>query len=308
MANFIRDKLVRYRAPGKLTAYSTYGILLAAIVLEDVTGQSYADYVRDHVFRPAGMKSARIMAVRGDERGVATPYAIEDGRAEAIPYEWYVSTPTSSIVATAEDMGRLLLAHVAAGRGETMRLMHSQQATVHPELPGWSLGMQMDRVNGQEMAEHGGDIGGFSALFTVLPGERAGFYIVSHGEGSNLRFKVKDALIEKLYPAREKPVVPAPRTEDVAALGEYAGKYFSSIGCRSCPDNDDSIFTIEVRPEGSLSLWGQTWIPVRRDLFIRDDGKRLLGFARDEEGKVAAVSGGSWRVADRVRTSSGLEE
>ena len=82
MAAFIRDKLVRYRAPGLQTAYSTYGILLAAIVLEDVAGQPYAEYLRKHVFVPAAMTSARVMSVRGDEKGVATPYRIEDGQAD----------------------------------------------------------------------------------------------------------------------------------------------------------------------------------------------------------------------------------
>ena len=308
MAAFMRNKLVRYRAPGLQTAYSTYGILLAAILLEDVAGQPYAQYLRKHVFEPAAMPSARVMSVRGDERGVAKPYRIEDGEATAMPYEWYVSTPTSSIAATAEDMGRLLLVHLANGRaGERQilstamtRSMHEQQATIHPAIPGWSLGMQMDRVNGRTVAEHGGDIGGFSALFAVLPEEDSGFFIVNHGEGSNLRFDVKDALLDRLYPARDKPTIPPQRPESVPALQEFGGAYRSSFACHSCPDADDSPFTVEVQSFGSLSLWGQVWIPLQRDLFIRDDGKRLLGFARDTEGKITAVSAGSWRVAERI--------
>jgi CubicO group peptidase (beta-lactamase class C family) len=308
MAAFMRDRIVRYRAPGVRTAYSTYGIMLAAVVLEDVTGERYADYVRDHIFRPAGMTSARIMETRGDEAGVATPYEIEDGRARAISYEWYVSTPTSSMVATVEDMGRLLLIHLADGRmndveilaPEMMALMHAQQATVHPALPGWSLGMQMDAVNGRRIAEHGGDIGGFSALFAVLPEEDAGFFIVGHGEGNDLRFRVKQALMDGLFPSMETPFIPAPRAENAEALKEYAGRYISSIECRSCPGAGDDAFIVEANADGTLSLWGQTWIPRGDDLFIRDDGKRLLGFARAPDGKIASVSGGSWRVADRL--------
>jgi hypothetical protein len=34
---------------------------------------------------------------------------------------------------------------------------------------------------------------------------------------------------------------------------------------------------------------------------VRDDGKRRLGFARDAQGRLSAVSAGSWRVADRIR-------
>jgi CubicO group peptidase (beta-lactamase class C family) len=309
LATFLRERLVRYRAPGALTAYSTYGILLAALVLEDASARDFDTYLRENLFGPAGMATARVMNQRGDERGVATPYAIEDGRAEAMPYEWYRSTPTSSVVASAEDMGRLLLVHLAGGRAGTKRVlserltlaMHTQEATLHQDIPGWSLGMQMDEVNGRTIAEHGGDIGGFSALLVVIPEEDAGFFLVNHGEGSDLRFAVKDALIERLYPAKAPPVVPTPRPADAARLSEYAGNYLSSIACRSCPRDPGSVFELRATPDGTLSLWGQRWIPLpERDLFVRDDGKRKLGFARDAAGRVAAVSAGSWRVADRL--------
>jgi CubicO group peptidase (beta-lactamase class C family) len=309
LASFLRERVVRFRAPGTLTAYSTYGILLAALVLEDLSGQRYDEYLRENVFTPAGMASARVMTRRGDEREVATPYEIDDGRAEPMPFEWYVSTPASSIVATAEDMGQLLRVHLAAGRAGERRIlsekltnaMHEQQATVHPGVPGWSLGLQMDRVNGRTIAEHGGDIGGFSALFVLVPEEDAGFFIVNHGEGSDLRFKVKDALLDRLYPAKQPPVVPPARAEDAKRLAEYAGDYLSSIACRSCPRTLDDVFRVDATPDGTLSLWGQRWTPTEPDLFIRDDGKRHLGFARDAEGRLSAVSAGSWRVADRIR-------
>ena len=309
MGLFLRGKLIRYRAPGRLTAYSTYGILLAAVLLEDVTGQSYADYVRDHVFAPAGMASARVMTVRGDERGVATPYRLEDGRAEPMPYEYYVSTPTSSVVATAEDMARLLLVHLGNGRAgdrrllspRLMRLMHRQQSTNHPAIPGWSLGMQMERSNGHRIAEHGGDIGGFSALFAVLPDDDAGFFIVSHGEGGDLRFRVEQALVDRFFPARRPPHVPAPEARDAGRLREYAGRYVSSLACHTCEGSADDAFEVEARPDGTLGLWGQKWIPLRRDLFIRADGRRRLGFARDAQGTIIGASAGSWRVIDRIR-------
>ena len=51
--------------------------------------------------------------------------------------------------------------------------------------PGWGLGFRLDRVNGCLIAEHGGDIGGFSSLFALLPEEHAGFFIVTHGEGGD---------------------------------------------------------------------------------------------------------------------------
>ena len=308
MGAFLKGRLLRYRAPGLLTAYSTYGVALAGVLVEDVSGQAYADYVTQHVLRPAGMSHSWVMVTLGQEQGVATPYEVEDGKAQAIPYEWYVTTPTSSLVASATDMGRLAIAQLddaGAGAGRLLsqqlaREMQTQQATNHPQIPGWSLGLQMDRVNGIEVAEHGGDIAGFSSLFALLPGKRSGFFVVHHGESGDLRFRVKEALLDALYPAASPPAVPAPDPKRAPALAEYAGRYISSIACRSCEGSGEDAFRAEANGNGTLTLWGQTWIPLDGDLFIRDDGKRTLGFARNAQGSVISATGGSWRVADRV--------
>lgn len=43
--------------PGSRFEYSNYGFLLLGVIIERVTGQSYYDYVRERVFKPAGMTS-----------------------------------------------------------------------------------------------------------------------------------------------------------------------------------------------------------------------------------------------------------
>jgi CubicO group peptidase (beta-lactamase class C family) len=43
--------------PGSRWEYSNYGFLLLGVVIGRVSGQSYYDYVRDHIYQPAGMNS-----------------------------------------------------------------------------------------------------------------------------------------------------------------------------------------------------------------------------------------------------------
>jgi D-alanyl-D-alanine carboxypeptidase len=43
--------------PGSKWEYSNYGFLLLGVIVEKVSGQNYYDYVAEHVFKPAGMKS-----------------------------------------------------------------------------------------------------------------------------------------------------------------------------------------------------------------------------------------------------------
>jgi CubicO group peptidase (beta-lactamase class C family) len=41
--------------PGSRWEYSNYGMVLAGVVIERVSGQGYYDYVQDHIYKPAGM-------------------------------------------------------------------------------------------------------------------------------------------------------------------------------------------------------------------------------------------------------------
>ncbi|MFZ0421098.1 MAG: serine hydrolase domain-containing protein [Candidatus Sulfotelmatobacter sp.] len=43
--------------PGTRWEYSNYGFLLLGLVVEKASGQDYYDYVREHIFKPAGMSS-----------------------------------------------------------------------------------------------------------------------------------------------------------------------------------------------------------------------------------------------------------
>jgi D-alanyl-D-alanine carboxypeptidase len=44
--------------PGAKWEYSNYGFILLGRVIETVSGQSYYDYVQDHIFKPAGMAAS----------------------------------------------------------------------------------------------------------------------------------------------------------------------------------------------------------------------------------------------------------
>ena len=305
LSHFLNRKLVRIRPAGQLTAYSSYAITVAQQLIEDVAGGRYEDYVDETVFRPLDMRSAHYVLRESDLAGLAAPYEIGDGRATRREYEFYITTGASSACATTTDMGRFGAALLNHGSGNGARVLSNrvtsemlrQQATVHPALPGWSLGFQLDQAGGRWIAEHGGDIGGFASLLTLIPEAGLGFFTVHHGEGGDLRFRVRSAALARVAPETPRP--PAPHTQSAAYLQDYVGRYRSTLEEFSQPADPETLFEVAA-DAGSLSLWGQIWIPVGDDLFVRDDGARKLGFARDAEGRVMAVSGGAWRVAVKV--------
>lgn len=51
----VRDETLAFE-PGERFRYSNTGMLLLGVVIESATGQSYFDYIREHIYEPAGME------------------------------------------------------------------------------------------------------------------------------------------------------------------------------------------------------------------------------------------------------------
>lgn len=67
--------------PGSKWEYSNYGFLLLGLVIERVSGQSYYDYVREHIFKPAGMMSAESILEETAVPGRSAGYTMMGGGA-----------------------------------------------------------------------------------------------------------------------------------------------------------------------------------------------------------------------------------
>ena len=305
LARFLRTRLVRAGAPGETTRYGSYGIALAGVLIEDVSGVSYAEYLRREIFAPLGMRQTTIDLPPG-AGDVATPYEAAGDSVRATRYEWYHTSPTSSLVSTVDDMAKFAALHLDAAPGgtrvlgrATVREMAAQHASVHPRVPGWGYGWQRNDANGRHVVEHGGDIGGFASLVTLLPDEGFGIVVVHHLEGSSLRFTLKQALLDRFFPDRRTPLQPRPVRRDLRA---YAGTYLANNYCRSCAGGAAGAqrFEITANADGSLGLWGARWREAAPLLFVDESGRRRIGFRRNAPGTVVAVSAGAWKVLERA--------
>ncbi|QNN47675.1 beta-lactamase family protein [Thermomonas brevis] len=76
--------------PGKGYEYSNYGYVLLGDIIEHVSGQSYYDYVEQHVFAPAGMRDTGSLPEDAEVPGRAHAYTRKDGKwidaAGTLPY------------------------------------------------------------------------------------------------------------------------------------------------------------------------------------------------------------------------------
>jgi CubicO group peptidase (beta-lactamase class C family) len=101
--------------PGSRWAYSNYGMLLLGVIIERVSGASYYDYVRDNIYKPAGMTGTGSQAENEIVPDRSIGYMKRDDvwkpNTETLPYR---GTSAGGGYSTVEDLVRFasaLMAH-----------------------------------------------------------------------------------------------------------------------------------------------------------------------------------------------------
>jgi CubicO group peptidase (beta-lactamase class C family) len=314
LADFLAPKLVRLRPPGQLISYSTYGISLGGLLVEEVSGVDFETYLARNIWLPLGMTRTNIVVPDSLRSDVAIGYEWDKGTNQLASWEWYHSTPASSVNSSAGDMARFIIANLANGEyagtrilGESAaRDMHRQHFTSHPQLPGFAYGFYEDFTNGERIIEHGGNVEGFSAELTLLPDRNVGWFIASQHEPAELKDVVQKALLDHYFPDKRVRVPPVPMSGYRDRSARFAGIYEVNQFCHTCGPDRRVYPRIEVKslPDGTLSITGNPsrFVEVSPLFFKRVDGAPGGAvFREDATGKIGVIAGDSWFVFERVK-------
>jgi CubicO group peptidase (beta-lactamase class C family) len=126
-------------APGTQWAYSGGGYTLLQLIVEDVTGLLFEDYMQESVFRPLGMTRSSFVAA-DDAPNLAEFFDENGGR--AIHYR-FSALAAASLYTSAGDLAKLVQAHQGPAPGflsaVSLRRMREPEASQFG-LPIWGLG------------------------------------------------------------------------------------------------------------------------------------------------------------------------
>ena len=303
LSDFLQTRLVRLWRPGQIPMYSTYGITLAGLLVEDVSGMSFESYLLRNIWQPLGMRRTSITVPSALSSDVAIGYEYVNGSYQPQSWEWYHTTPASSINSTAADMAKWMIAHLQKGVYGSVRILSDNavsgmfvtQATGHPRLHGVSYGFEEEAFGDLPMLQHGGNVAGFSSLVVLIPKFNTGFFVVTHGENSQLRENLKWALLVRYYSGKNMRV-PQPPLDFNSRAHLFVGRYGLITYCHTCPGRQPTFtLTVTSKTDGTLSLNGKQWIEVEPMLFVREDGASKIAFRADATGRITHMfSGGFW--------------
>jgi CubicO group peptidase (beta-lactamase class C family) len=164
--------------PGTRWQYSNYGFLLLGAVIEKVSGQSYYDYVREHVFKPAGMTSTDSLPESEPVEGRSVGYTKTDTggwkpNGDTLPYR---GTSAGGGYSTVEDLNRFATAlkeHKLLDPLRTELLTTGKVDT--PNGSKYAYGFSDSSESGMSCFGHGGGAPGMNGDLKICP--RSGYVI-----------------------------------------------------------------------------------------------------------------------------------
>ena len=187
-------------APGGRWLYSGGGYSLLELLVEELTGRLFADYMQAEVLQPLGMTASSF----GWQRTAATafPHNAAGGR---IPDFAFAEQAAAGLVSTAPDLARFLAAALPGAEGEPPGRGVLSPAgvrlalTAAPATGGrWGLGYGLGRLaGGDRLAYHEGANRGCRAGLALLPDRRAGIVVLANGDSGTAPI---DAVVQQWVP------------------------------------------------------------------------------------------------------------
>ena len=303
----------RVRPPGEVAAYSNFNTMLAGYIVARASGQSYEQYMQEHILDPLGMAHTTASMMRMDQRAdMSAGYTYVDGAFQVSP--GYLGQPAmvpgGGMFASATDIARFMIAHLQDGHytdatiaearileESTAQQMHSTLYTPDPRLLGAAYGFFDMSDNGQRTLGHTGDAPPMNSMLLLLPDQNLGVFVVYNSEGgaelTTQHAGFQRAFFDHYYPA--PAVEPIQPPADFAERADrFVGAYRITRGSYSNLEKVTGLFggTVQLSDPGDGTLllatpWGDWRIVEVEPLYFRQaDGPVALVFREDDHGQI----------------------
>lgn len=196
----------QFFAPGTADRYSNIGYIISALIIENVSSLSYAEYMQEAVFRPLGMKTAAV-----DNASLQLPnrvqgYGCRDNCIFPVErsHDWMLGG--GDLVGTVDDVYALNRAvkHRLLLKPETWEL-----ALTPSPINGKGFGCTVTKWHGKTRITHNGGHRGFRALHIYLPEDDFDFiYLSNSGYCNTGRSEAAEIVYRAFYDSdalSEKP-------------------------------------------------------------------------------------------------------
>jgi CubicO group peptidase (beta-lactamase class C family) len=209
-------------------AYDNILYMAAGQLIEEVSGETWEQYIRNHVFGPLGMRNstdtdAEFQANPNHARPHSRNSGAVHGMGTQAPLDESATiaqnaAPAGGLAISANDMGRWLLTQLGRGSipGTDKRLFSEEQseqmwtgvvptpirrfppefAATEPKFNLYALGWDVSDYRGAKVVGHDGAVLGSQATIALLPDKNVGIFIAANSEDGEIILGLRDELLD----------------------------------------------------------------------------------------------------------------
>ncbi len=195
---------------GYIQSYSNLGASLAGLVVQEVTGISYEEYLEQSVLTPLGLDSttAYQQVPSSIDAEFSHGYSYFGGTFIEKLHYYCVVPPTGGMASTAEDMAQFMIMLLNEGNydgdqfleTETVLEMQAEQFKGHPDLNGVGYGLYTTKNNNQSLVYHTGGMPTFSSIMALIPEHEVGIFISVNTDTGDYD-DILDLFMDRYFPA-----------------------------------------------------------------------------------------------------------
>lgn len=221
-------------APLEHYAYSNLGYALLGGVILAITGQTWNEYVQQHILDPLEMKNT-LTAGRGGEENLAVGYLIPDDKhnrkgIHVVDAKGYDSA--TGMASTINDLAKYARFHLSTENtpllsAYALRDMHRPHAVSDRWDSGYGLGISVMRMGNHTLSGHGGGYKGYLTSFLVNREHKAGFIVLTNSLDGN-PFNYAEKSVKLILPELVK--LNAVKKESQPDWEHYVGRYHAEWG------------------------------------------------------------------------------
>lgn len=162
--------------PGAKFSYSNDDYILLGAVVQRLSGESYTDYLRRHIFDPAGMAdTGYAVYVPARVPGMAHGYAQTGSELTDISDQPQIANPSGGAYSTTGDLlkfARALAGHKLLTPAMTATILTPRVDSPQPGGPAvdeYTYGFAYQRINGVTVVGHNGGTPGYEGQVDIYP-------------------------------------------------------------------------------------------------------------------------------------------
>lgn len=170
--------------PGQSFGYSNANYEALGLIVQEVSGQLYEDYVKQYIFRPLDMRNSFVSQEEASQHEMASGYRWWYGVPLPVTFPYNRSElPAGYIFSCTEDMAHFLIAQMNHGKYRNVHILSPEGIRLTHTLPvpnTYGMGWESSKMDGHNLINHDGGTPNFQSSVFFDPDERIGVFVAAN--------------------------------------------------------------------------------------------------------------------------------